>query len=463
MQIRSRLTIQFLLIVAALLLGGMVFIYQRFGDFLEREHYANLRSKALMTAEMLLNKKQPFEPETAPQETTTALLGTHSENITIYSEDLQRIFRFYPAPDTISRSTLRAIAAKNEVEFSQGPFMSLGLLYTNQFGQNYIVVADGIFNPAYLVTLCGILLVAFGLLLAIVAAGGWFFAGQALAPVTRIMNQIDAILPSDLSKRLDESRRADELSRLVRAFNNMLDRIQHVFKNQKLFLSNISHELKNALSVMQSQLQISLDKERLNDEYRQTLHSVLDDVRELSEVSDKLMQLARINSDDTQITFEKVRIDELLWQARTMLQKSHGRYQVLLEMDQLPEDVECLVVTGNEPLLRTALFNLLENGCKFSPDGHVRVLLSQTAQGSLQVEICDSGPGIPEEELSMVFEPFYRSNNTASVKGSGIGLSLVHSILKLHQVSMRVTSRINSGTTFRLEFPYLSTNAQVMP
>lgn len=455
MQIRSRLTFQFLIIVASLLLVAMGFIHVQFKNYLEREHYSNLKSKALMTAEMLLNKRQPIIQDTI-QEEGHHHLTTNSENISIYSTEFQRLFKFYPSPDTMDATMLKEIAAKKELQFGRGQFKSLGLYYTNQYGHSYFIIADGIFNPIHLATLGRILLIAFCLLIAVVAAGGWFFAGQALAPVTRIMNQIDAILPTDLSQRLDQTRRADELSRLARAFNNLLDRIQHVFKNQKLFLSNISHELKNALSVMQSQLQISLDKDRTNQEYRNTLESVLDDVRELSEVSDKLMQLARINADDTQIVFEKVRIDELIWQARAMVIKSHPNYQVQLEMEDLPDDVECLVVSGNEPLLRTALFNLLENGCKFGANHVVRVRLSQTAQESTLVEIIDSGPGISSDELSLVFEPFYRSNNTSAVKGSGVGLSLVHSIMKLHQVTMKVSSQLNAGTTFRLEFPYLS-------
>lgn len=452
MQIRSRLTIQFLVIVAGMLLAAMVFIHYQFRNYLEEEHYSNLRSKALMTAEMLLGKEEPVQlSETAYNRNNT--LNTKSENITIFNKDYDQIFRFYPSADTIAVATLDQIDQRNEVLLSRGHFKSLGVEYVNKHGMKYFIIADGMFDPVHLQSLTGILIVSFCLLIAVVAFGGWLFAGQALAPVTRIMNQIDEILPSDLSKRLDPTRRADELSRLVSAFNNMLDRIQHVFKHQKLFLSNISHELKNALSVIQSQLEIGLDKPRSDTEYQETLQSVLDDVRGLNMVSDKLMQLARISSDDNTISFERVRIDEMIWQARTNLLKAHPDYRVNLEMDNLPEEVDCLVVSGNEPLLRTALFNLMENGCKFSPDGTVRVLLGQTETGSLLVEICDTGPGIPEDELFMVFEPFYRGHSTSSVKGSGIGLSLVHSIMKLHQVTLRVSSKVNTGTTFRLEFP----------
>src|SRR4029079_9948186 len=101
--------------------------------------------------------------------------------------------------------------------------------------------------------------------------GGWFFARQALSPVSAIMNQVDALLPTDMSHRLEATNQKDELSRLVITFNNLLDRIQHAFKNQKMFLSNISHELKNPLNVIVSQVEVTLDKERSVEDYQHTL------------------------------------------------------------------------------------------------------------------------------------------------------------------------------------------------
>ena len=95
----------------------------------------------------------------------------------------------------------------------------------------------------------------------------------------------------------------------------------------------------------------------------------------------------------------------------------------------------------------------MDNGCKFSPDKSVKVSLSFSAEGAIVLGFKDRGPGIPKEEMQLVFNAFYRSPKTSYVKGSGIGLSLVESILRLHHVEMKVDSEPGRGTCFQLFFP----------
>ena len=220
-----------------------------------------------------------------------------------------------------------------------------------------------------------------------------------------------------------------------------------------MFLSNISHELKNPLNVIVSQVEVTLDKERSKEDYQHTLHSVLSDVKELNEVAEKLMQLARINADDSTIQFQSLRIDELIWQSKESLRKNHPDYTIYFDVHNLPEQESQLFIMGNEQLLRTAFVNLMDNGCKFSPGKSVNITLSFTPENKVCVEIIDKGPGIPEQEIPMVFDPFYRSSKTSAVKGSGIGLSLVNSILKLHNIDLGIRSKVGEGTTLKLMFP----------
>ncbi len=459
MQIRNRLTLQFLFIVAGIMLVAMWYIHFQFKDHLEDEFYTNLRSKALMTAEMVIGRvEKPEKVLSLPQEGSKANIKVYSENIAIYNTNNERVYSFNPVTNDISEQTLKEIWQKKEGRFKQDKFFSLGLVYTPQDGQPYLIVAESVFNPEHLDNLAQILIWVFCIFMALVAIGGWIFAGQALAPLSRIMNQVDAILPNDLSQRLVPPNQKDELSRLVITFNKLLDRIQLAFNNQKLFLSNISHELKNPLNIIISQLEVMLAKDRSSMEYQQTMASVLEDVKELNEVSDKLMQLAKINSDGMGVSFQKLRIDEMIWQTKASLLKSHPEYRINFEVVNLPEDEEKLYVSGNEQLLKTALLNLMDNGCKFSPDKNVKVRLSIVDGGTMSIEIQDQGPGIAKSDLPMVFEPFYRSPKTASVKGSGIGLSLVDSILKLHHIKLGVASDQGIGTTFKLMFPAILNN-----
>jgi signal transduction histidine kinase len=401
---------------------------------------------------------KPEKVLSLPQEGSKANIKVYSENIAIYNQKNERVYSFNPVTNDISEKTLQEIWHKKEGRFKHDRFFSLGIVYAPQNGEPYLIVAESLFNPEHLDSLAHILAWVFCIFMALVAIGGWVFAGQALAPVSRIMNQVDAILPNDLSQRLVPPNQKDELSRLVITFNKLLDRIQLAFNNQKLFLSNISHELKNPLNVIISQLEVMLAKERSNHEYRQTMASVLDDVKELNEVSEKLMQLAKINADGMGVSFQHLRMDEMIWQTKASLLKSHPEYRINFEVVNLPEEEEKLYVNGNEQLLKTALLNLMDNGCKFSPAKQVKVRLAFVDGGAMSIEIQDQGPGIAKSELPLLFEPFYRSPKTASVKGSGIGLSLVDSILKLHHIKLGVASDQGIGTTFRLMFPPVLNN-----
>ena len=454
MQIQSRLTLQFILIVAGIMLVAMFYIYFQFKDILQNEFYNTLRSKAIMTAGMTVNYATYNQPKELNDNESDSNLALYTENVAIYNLDYKRIYNFNPAAEELSKEVLIQIKPTKEYRFTHNNHHALGLYYTNKNGTPFIIVSEAVFNSEYLMILVRILIWVFIISLVFVALGGWVFAGQSLLPIRRIMNEVDAILPTNLNKRLEINNQKDELSRLVITFNKLLDRIQQAFNTQKLFLSNISHELKNPLSIIISQIEIVLDKKhRAETEYRQTLESVLDDTKDLNDVSDRLMQLAKINADSQVIEMKKVRIDELLWQSKAFLLKSHPRYKVHFEILNLPEEEEELFINGNEQLLKTALFNLMDNGCKYSPDKTVHAYLSFSEKGGISVEIQDKGIGIPKNELPFVFEPFYRSSKVSTYKGSGIGLSLVKSIMNLHNIQVLIESNKNIGTTVKLIFP----------
>lgn len=460
MQIRLRLTLQFIMIAAGILLGAFFYVHFQFNNSLRDEFYDSLRSKGYIIAEMVAGKKTDeleFKIQ-APTELSGQLEGSYPENISMYTLDGIRVYTFNPGPDNIQASTLDNIRETGECHFIDGKFHALGVLYRNRLGETFIVVAEAVLDDSHLNNLTRILLVVFLISITMVAIGGWVFARQALSPVSDIMNEVDALLPTDMSHRLETSDQQDELSRLVITFNKLLDRIQQVFRIQKMFLSNISHELKNPLNVIISQVEVTLDKERNTDEYQHTLSSILADAKDLNVVTDRLMQMARINSDGSAIQFKPCRIDEMIWQSKETLLKNHSDYIIHFEVVNLPEKEDRLIVQANEQLIKTALVNLMDNGCKFSPEKSVRVSLAFPLGSGPVIEIIDKGPGIPEEEQAMVFEAFYRSTKTAFVKGTGIGLALVESIVKIHQIDLRIISKLEGGTTFILKFPISTVN-----
>lgn len=451
MQIRSKLTLQFILIFAVILQISLFFIYFKFKKHLEDEFYDGLKSKAFMTAEMLVNLKD-VEPNQEPLTKDSSGIQLQSkENFLIFNNANQIIFEFNQLNEVeISNQTLELIKKGGEYRFEHGKFKAIGIFYKNKYQKDYTIISEAIFNSTDLENLRNIIIIDFFLIIIILSASGWFFAGQALKPVTNIMNQIDKILPSDLSERLNTSGNKDELSRLTNTFNNLLDRIEYTFNLQKSFLSNISHELKNPLTVITSQLEVLLAKERSNEDYKKTLSSVLQDVKDLSVVTDQLMQLARIKNNFNQIKFEKIRIDELIWDSRDTLLKNNPQYKVNVDYEKIPLDSEKLYIFANEHLLKTALMNIFENGCKFSNDFQLLVKLSSENDKLLKIEIIDNGPGIADDEKNIIMTPFYRSPKNNKVKGSGVGLALVDSVLKLHDATLVISDNKPVGSVFTI-------------
>jgi signal transduction histidine kinase len=158
-----------------------------------------------------------------------------------------------------------------------------------------------------------------------------------------------------------------------------------------------------------------------------------------------------VSEDQRDLLTELIRVDDLLLDCRMNLAQANPVYNIQLNFDELPEDDTWLEITGNSTLLKTAFLNLMDNACKFSDDHMVSICLHPT-RGQLGLSFSDNGKGIPKEDQSLVFQPFYRSDNTANIKGYGIGLSLVERIVKLHNGTVSIQPNQPKGTTFRVNF-----------
>jgi len=453
MQIRAKLTLLFVLIAAGILAGVLCSVYFLFKKNTEDAFFSGLESKAEMTVQTALRGTAGLNPMTsnwiAPDDDTLP----YRDNISIFNNAYERVFTVIPDAPPVTVKNLQSIYQSGESHFEHYNLLALGRKANSISGTSYVVVVEGYCDPTQLSQLRNILLVSFFVGLMLVALAGWYYAGQALAPVSRIVGEVENLQPADLSRRVAIGVNRDEIGRLAETFNRLLERVEQAFKMQRMFLSNVSHELRNPLTAIRAQLEVVLQRDREPAVYRKALQSVLDDVRSLSEMEEELLQLARIYNDPKAIPFSPTRLDELLWQAKQQLQKRHADYRASIGFGEMPENDQALSVRANEALLLTALLNLMDNACKYSPDHQVMVRADFHEDGCHVVEVCDHGPGIPPEEQKLIFEPFFRSPRHLSVKGTGVGLSLVQSILTLHQISLSVDSPPEGGAVFRLSFP----------
>ena len=302
-------------------------------------------------------------------------------------------------------------------------------------------------------------LLAAGLLVALLAVGvgSWAFAGRALAPLRRMVREVDSITATDLSQRLTHAPStgpADEIGLLAQRFNRLLERLEAAFAGQRTFVRDASHELRTPLTALIGELEVALlQAERPSAEYQRVLRHTLASARQLNGVTNGLLQLARASDDPSQVPMAPVRLDELLLQAHEQLLHRYPTCRIDLDLGEADETSPGTLL-GNEPLLLAAVLNVLDNACKFSA-GAGRPITATLGHGRHQLSllVADEGPGISAADLQQVFVPFFRAAAGRAVPGHGIGLPLTARIMALHGGTVRVASELGQGTRVRLEWP----------
>ena len=452
MQIRSRLTLQFALLVSTILLVAFISLYFFAKQSSEDEFNKRLIEKAITSAVLLLKVEQVDSSLLK-----TIDLSKHDvlfrENISILDDQDKEI---YTNNDTIKfeapSSLLKSIRQKGEQRFFQNGFDIVGISFKDK-NQTHVILAGAIDIDGHsrLLNLRRVLIILFLIMVAIVTLAGWIYAGRALKPIKQVIADVQGISTVDLSQRLHSSQNPDEIGNLVSIFNSLLGRIENSFTLQKTFLTNVSHELKNPLTKITSQLEVTLLRDRSSEEYREIIQSVLEDTKELNQLSNSLLDLASLEQNNMNLATSRVRIDEVLWEVRESIQSLNSTYKVDLHTVSMPKNEEDLYLQANLYLLKTALQNLIENACKFSDDKTATVSLLCTTD-ELEIRIFDNGPGIGKDELQNIFQPFYRTNNSSKIKGHGIGLSLCQRIIAIHKGTIEVDSTVDQGTQMTVIF-----------
>ncbi|MBS1782780.1 MAG: HAMP domain-containing histidine kinase [Bacteroidetes bacterium] len=233
----------------------------------------------------------------------------------------------------------------------------------------------------------------------------------------------------------------------------MLDRLQQSFDIQRRFIDNASHELSTPLASIGSQIDVTLQRDRIVDEYKNVLLSIYDDTQRLNLLVRSLLEMAKVSGSVHGIELSPIRIDEVLMRIPAQMRKLNAAYDVRLSFGQLPDDEEALTVYGNEELLTSAIKNVIQNACKYSVDNTAYTLLT-LENNQLEIIVEDRGPGISESEQELIFRPFFRSAETNSfVSGSGLGLPLANQIIKLYGGHISVQSIMGIGSKFIITLP----------
>jgi signal transduction histidine kinase len=452
MKIRLRLALLFTALAAAILLAFAAVIYFSARSNREKEFYALLQKEALTKANLVLDAKVD----------TTTLQRIYRNNrqiineveVAVYDDNFRLLYHDAVDIDFVKEhpQMLAQIRDEGMVQFYQQGWQVIGLRHEFE-GRQYLLTAAAYDQYGYnkLENLLQNIVLVFAAAMALIFGAGLYFARRVLQPIAAMTEQARRISATNLHLRLPVGRNADELAELAATFNNMLAQLENSFEAQKNFVSNISHELRTPLAAMITELELAQSRERSAEEYRSVIGRTLGDARKMARLTASLLDLARAEYAPAQITFRPLRIDELLFDARQQVLQAYPDYHIDICFANEPESEEQLLLNGNEYLLKVALMNLLENGCKFSDNLHCTATLHLTASG-MEISVEDEGIGIAPDDLPHIFEPFYRGENSRFAEGNGIGLSLTQKIVRLHKGTIEVSSRPREGTRFLIIF-----------
>ncbi len=446
--IRTRLTVQFMALVTVVLLLFSLGVYGFSRLYLQKRFFGRLQSRALTITEQLVNAPNPSAGTRQPS--TDAL---PDEQVSVYNTRLHRII-FSVGPDRPARHTpfiAQLKTGKARLYLHQGDTQAVAIFLAGKAPDNWILISavdqQGKAALADLRQILGVMGLVGVLLLSL---AGWLFAGRALAPMENIVVQVNTIFPANMARRVAYVNPGDEIGSLVATVNRLLDRVGEALLNQKMFIANVSHELKNPLTKIRSQLDVALRQPRDPDTYIRLLTSLRDDATSLTDLTNTLLTLAGTDADT--LPMQPLRIDELLWEVKQQAQKWNEDYRVALTFAEFPDEEGALLVMGNEAALKNLLLNLLDNACKFATDN--QALVTFRADGTtVQVQIANVGPPIAAADLPFLFEPFYRSRTTATThRGHGLGLAIAARIADLHRGTI-VAESTKMGAVFTLSLP----------
>lgn len=295
-----------------------------------------------------------------------------------------------------------------------------------------------------------IMILTGSIIMLLASVGGSFIINRALHPVKSVVKTAEGITAEDLSLRIDLKNRKDEIGALVETFNSMIARLEKSINKIRQFSGDVSHELRTPLTIIRGEIEVLLRKDRPKKEYVTTLNSVLEESHRMEELIDGLLFLSRVEAMDRSKGREIVDLDEVLNAVIKFRSPTASNKNISIDAKIKPVQLK-----GNRELLERMTANILDNAIRYSNSGdHIEIELEKD-KNTTKLQIRDTGIGIPEKSLPLIFDRFYvvdpsRSKETG---GAGLGLSIVKWIAEYHNAEITVDSKVNHGTNFIVTFP----------
>jgi len=298
--------------------------------------------------------------------------------------------------------------------------------------------------------LVGAYLLAVPVIVSLAAGSAWILAGRLTRPLTKLARTADLIGEGTLHERLPEEQGVDEVRRLARVLNRMLDRLARSLEQARRFTADASHELRTPLAVMRAQLELALQNDPTGP-WAGTLGALLEDNQRLAAIVEKLMLLARADAGKLAVQMRIVKLGALVEDILGDVEILASEREVRLVSNITPD----LAVMGDDALLRQLILNLCDNAVKYNvPGGRIEVRLQSQREAAVLV-VANTGMPIPKHLRSRLFERFFRADESRERPwgGAGLGLSLCKEIASAHRGRLELVSSDEKETIFQASLP----------
>lgn len=279
---------------------------------------------------------------------------------------------------------------------------------------------------------------------------GWFLSRHALKDVGKVTLTAEKISQGDYSRRVRLTRDPLEIKKLADTFNVMLDRIQALIKGMKEVAADIAHDLRNPLARIRGQAEMTLAGEKSKDDYRNMAASTIEECDNLIDMINTMLDITEAEAGVGAWEQETLAINDLIRSACDLFAPVAAEKDITLTA-VLPENH--LYLRGDKHKLQRMVTNLIENGIKYNRPGGTVTVTATPKDKWFHIRVEDTGQGIPEQDLSRIFDRFYRGDASRSESGLGMGLSLAKAIVQAGGGDIQVKSTVNQGSCFTVRLP----------
>jgi len=263
-----------------------------------------------------------------------------------------------------------------------------------------------------------------------------------------LSTQMRQISSKTLEKRITTIKGNDEIGHLAISFNELLDRLDKAFKRERQFIADVAHEMKTPIATLRSSFEVTLQKERTNEEYKKIIKDSIIETDRLTTTLKDVLDLAwsEIPNEHVKTTFD---LSELMFEMSEIAQKLGSKKQITVIKSIVPS----IQMSGFRERLGRAILNIIDNAIKYTlHNGKIHISLIREYHNAL-ITIKDNGQGIEEGELEHIFDRFYRGSKTEKIFGAGLGLAISQSTIGVHRGVIQVKSKLGMGSTFSIAIP----------